>query len=78
MKYDCARVDWVDSNGFGTWHVRDEEKNIPSACVSVGMIEMESEEAITLRLSIDTLLNRVDNTITIPKCAVKSIKRFKI
>lgn len=77
-KYDCARVDWLDSNGFGHWHDKTDEKNKPSTCVSIGMIEAESDEAITLRLSIDTLINRVDNTMTIPKCAVKLIKRFKI
>lgn len=77
-KVNCARVDWVDSNGFGHWHPREDEKNEPSHCVSVGMIEKEDKVAITLILSLDAALDRVDSSITIPKCSVKSLKRFKI
>jgi hypothetical protein len=77
VRFDCARVDWVDSNAFSKWHPRTDENNQPSACVSIGMIEKEDDNAITIRMSIDLILDNIDGTITIPKCSVKGSERFK-
>lgn len=76
-KLNCAKVNWIDSNGWGVWHARTDEKNEASVIVSIGQIEMESKEAITLKLSHDFTLDRIDSTITIPKCSIKSIARFR-
>lgn len=77
MKESCARIEWIDSVGNGGWHGCKEEDNEPVTCLSIGVVHSESKKAITIWQSRSSL-GSLDNSITIPKCSIKSIKRFKV
>jgi hypothetical protein len=77
MKFNCVRIDWVDSSGVNEWHSPSTEDKV-AVCVTVGIIKSENKEQITVKQSHDFTLEHIDNTITIPKCSVKAIKRFKV
>jgi hypothetical protein len=74
-KVNVVKVDWVDSDGFDGWHHPEEEFEV-SKCVTVGILAKESKDAI--RIDQSQSKSKVDNTITIPRCAIKKIKRIKL
>ncbi len=80
MRLDVEVIEWVDSQGDGSWRPLGEAaKSDMSRCTSVGYIVGESDDAVTLAQSIDPGVEderraMVDNTVTIPKVAITSRK----
>lgn len=70
-----AEVHWVDSLSGTSWTLtEDYECDNAVDCFSIGILINESESAVTLAQNVGFSPNQFCNTITIPKCAIKSIK----
>ena len=74
MKKKCVRVKWIDSASQGGWRG---EGTKPVMCYSAGFLVNETKKFIAVSASHDGD-NWYNSIIAIPKCAVKSIKRFKM
>lgn len=77
MIWQAEVVEWIDSQGDGSWHPLFEAKaEEVSRITTVGYVIGETDEAVTLAQSIDgkggneRRIAMVDNTITIPKVAI--------
>jgi len=81
-RFQPIEVYWVDSHCINGWrNGRHAEKTINDAlCCTVGMLIKKTKKRITIVQSISLTKNGdVDNvaeTITIPMCVVKRIKKL--
>jgi hypothetical protein len=70
-----AEVHWVDSLAGSSWTLtEDYEGDNAIDCFTIGILINESESAVTLAQNVGFSPDQFCNTITIPKCAVKSIE----
>ena len=78
-KYPIVEVEWLDSITDGGW--RPPEAYLASAapdqCRSGGYLLKSARTSITLMQSRSDLSGNMTNSVTIPRVAVKSIKRMK-
>ena len=67
-----VRVKWVDSLGYSRWRSLGEaqEESAPDACETVGYLIKSHPKSVTIVQSLGATGN-CDNTITIPRCAIK-------
>lgn len=69
-----TEVHWVDSIAGSGWKLtEDYERENAADCFTIGILIDDGEESVTLVQNIGFEPEQFNNTITIPKCAVKSI-----
>ena len=75
-----VEVEWEDSNAVHGWHKGEDDEYTTSACVSVGYVVDERDEAISLAESLDTSPDRPNVKIhnhgcvtTIPRSAIRKV-----
>lgn len=70
-----AEVYWVDSISGSGWVLADDYKDDkPLGCYSIGILIDANENGITIAQNVGFEPEQFCNTITIPKCAIKSMK----
>ena len=71
-------IKWLDSHGITPeWEFRDEIKELqPCSCVSIGFVEVEHKNYITIYQSGAD--KQVLGRMTIPKCSIISIEKVKV
>lgn len=71
------KVEWIDSAGGAGWEFLEDFKEEPVHVTTYGFIVNEAEDFITLAQNYapQTVQSReqINNTISIPKCAITSI-----
>lgn len=74
-------VQWVDSQAVHGWNnVKKDFSEADLMCVSAGFLTHESDVHLTISASLDSLDEAefdANNTMIIPKCAVRSIETLR-
>ncbi len=71
-RFPVVWVEWVDSVAASGWVADQYAVSHNLACISVGFLVAESEEAITVAASISSA-GQIDCPITIPRCAITGL-----
>jgi len=77
MSRRIAYVRWIDSTSHGAVH-KDSPKPEIGYIESSGLIVFEDDDIIQLALHFNWKQDHYTEDITIPKVAIKKIRRFKI
>ena len=77
-KYQPVEVEWVDSFRTGGWRDIKEyrELTVTPTIKSVGYLLKSNRTVVTLIQSHDPTHNNMTDSITIPRSAVKSVRRL--
>lgn len=79
MKLNKVEVEWIDScksNGWGSLKYHVGELTF-SRCWSVGYVIQEDKKSISLAQSLSEDTKNIADVISIPKVAIKTIKKLK-
>lgn len=68
-------IKWIDSASCHGWHSDDSLDNEALIISSIGWVVKEDKNAVTITTSVAPA-GSVSNPLTIPKCAIKSMKRL--
>jgi hypothetical protein len=71
------KIKWIDSTYLGGWHNLNELNMKSELCTTIGYLEEDKKDCIIISQSKQSG-GYCQNLIAIPKCAIKSKKRFKI
>lgn len=66
MKRKLVIIHWLDASGTGGWRPISAVDNEPCPIVTVGMVLLKDEKAITVAQSVDDKNDMADHTVTIP------------
>lgn len=76
-KMKAIKVEWIDSAGGSGWEFLEDHKEEPVHVTTYGFLVKEAEQYITIAQNYATetvqAREQIDNTISIPKCAITSI-----
>ena len=75
MPEQIVEVEWIDSCRTDGWH--DQQDFGPALCRSAGYLLAKTEDKVTLALSLGDDTEHVCQTMTIPRVAVRKIRRLK-
>lgn len=76
-KWTPVVVFWNDSQGGDSgWHkIRKKEREV-SGCVTVGQVESQDTDRVTLVMSRDDVNKHVDGVLTIPLTAITEVREL--
>jgi len=76
-RWECVRVEWVDSCGpKHGWHKAAKKEQQVAHCVSGGLVFAQDAECLSLVLSRDTDSKAIDGIITIPNVAITAFEHL--
>ena len=78
-RWEPCLIHWVDANGgigTGGWFKIQKQDRQVDGCVTVGAVESQDEDRITLVLTRDTVTKNVHGMITIPVVAITKLVRL--
>lgn len=69
-------IEWVDSVRASDWTYVEDVDEKPMDCISVGFLVEETNDSVTIAQNYGIKPEQVCNTMTIPKCSIKSIRKI--
>ena len=75
-KMKIVYVKWIDSASLTGWRSAEQHKGPPPYIESAGYLLEKTDEYVTLLQSMSAYGNG-DNSLTIPRCAIKRIRRVE-
>lgn len=78
-RWEPLLVHWIDANGgigSGGWFKIQKQDRRVDGCITVGAVESQDEDRITLVLTRDTVTQSVHGMMTIPVTAITKFVRL--
>lgn len=65
-----VQIEWIDASSNEGWHIADVSANAQLAIHSVGILVLETEEAVTISTSRHESTGQYADPLTIPRSAI--------
>ena len=76
-RLDAVRIEWIDSQGTDGWRKLKKRDRTVAGCLTLGLFDSLTEEAICVILSWDTVNKHACGSITIPLVAITECERLE-
>ena len=71
-------VEWSDAYSFGGWHTPSKELDQTANCISIGLLLFDDGDQVTIAQSKSVTSGNIGDTLSIPKCSIKRIRKLKV